>query len=337
MFTTTLTTKEKQKSQKNKVTSAGNPVEGFKFYNGITPVTVTKVNSNYGIENPNFPYIELSDGEKLTKKQFEQLQSKGFYNYIHGGIGDVYTINQNVQKRTILDSDGNPIKGFDLYSGDKINFNGNDYTIVNPNADNSRGYYDTMKPLRDMFDNTQGIIQVRNNKTGQYEYLEGEELGDAYKFDAAQVPIFPNQSFRNNFVNNQKISLTNPGYEIVEPSYVKQNSENKPYVSNRKTSKSPVLDNAKAIDTSSVINNTSATNVQNKKTVSQPSAVKTVITPTTKTNVAPKPVKKIAGKMQTIPNFIVPSGQYKGQQVKAVQQLELIILMEPMRLFLMEQ
>jgi len=311
------TTKEKQKSQKNKVTSAGNPIEGFKFYNGITPVTVTKVNSNYGVENPNAPYIELSDGERLTKKQFEQLQSKGFYNYIHGGIGDVYTINQNIQKRTVLDSDGNPIKGFDLYSGDKINFNGNDYTIVNPNADNSRGYYDTMKPLRDMFDNTQGIIQVRNNKTGQYEYLEGEDLGDAYKFDAAQVPIIPNQSFRNAFVNNQKTSLTNPGYETVEPSYVKQNSETKPYVSNRKTSQNPALDNAKAIDTSSVINNTSATNVQskntapivnttsqNKKTVSQPSAAKAV--------------KKIPGKVSTF-KTMASSGPFKGQEITVIK------------------
>lgn len=320
------TTKEKQKSQKNKVTSAGNPIEGYKFYNGITPVTVTKVNSNYGIENPNAPYIELSDGERLTKKQFELLQSRGFYNYIHGGIGDVYTAKPWVQKRKILDSDGNPVKGLELYSGDKINFNGNDYTIVNPNADNSRGYYDTMKPLRDMFDNTQGIIHVRNNKTGQYEYLEGEDLGDAYKFDAAQVPIIPNQNLRSAYTQSMddiikygQMKLNDSDYEIVEPSYVKQNSENKPYVSNRKTGQNPVLDNAKAIDTSSVINNTSSTNVQNKKNVSQPSAVKTVITPTTKTNVAPKPVKKIAGKMQTIPNFIVPSGQYKGQQVKAVQ------------------
>jgi hypothetical protein len=288
------TTKEKQK---NKVTSAGNPVEGFKFYNGITPVTVTKVNKEYGVENPNSPYIELSNGERLTKKQFEQLLTKGYYNYIHGGIGDVYTINQNIQKRTLKNSSGNTVKGFDLYSGDKINFKGNDYTVVNPYADNSRGYYDTMKPLRDMFDNTQGIVQVRNNKTGQYEYIEGEDLADAYVFDNSQVPILPNESFRTAFKNNQKRSVTNPGYDVVSPSYASQNKQVSYTPSANNTINVTGETNLQPLDTTTVVNK--------KQVVKDNVPVKTAkntYTPqrSSNTNIAPKtnttaPVAKPAG------------------------------------------
>jgi hypothetical protein len=224
----------KAQEGKNKITESGNPVPGFKFYNGITPVTVKEIYSSYGQDNPNGAYIKLSNGETLTKKQFDQLKTKGFYNNQKGGVGDSYTLNQNIQKRTIKDSSGNEIKGFDLYSGDKFNYNGNDYTVVNPNADNSRGYYNTWKPLRDSFDNTQGIIQVVNNKTGKYEYLEGEDLGDAYKFDKATVPILPNQSFRKEYVNKKrkqlesKIPVTLPAqdYEVVNSQYNSTNDPN---------------------------------------------------------------------------------------------------------------
>ena len=228
------TTKE---PQRNKITQSGNPVPGFKFYSGLTPITVTKLNNEFGIDNPNSAYIELSNGQRITKKQFEQLNSRGYYKDIQGGVGDIYTINQNVQKRTIKDSDGNPIPGFDLYSGDKINYKNKDYTVVNPNASNSRGYYSTWKPLRDTFDNTQGIVQVINNKTGQYEYIEVEDLGDAYKFDKTQVPIYPNQNSRNAYlksVNDMmkygQMKLINPGYDIVNPAYVNQKSQGTTYV-----------------------------------------------------------------------------------------------------------
>lgn len=205
----------------NKVTENGNPIPGFKFWNGITPVTVTKVHSDFGQDNPESPYIELSNGEKLTKKAFQQLLTKGSYNDIHGGIGDAYTINQNIEKRRIKDSSGTEINGFDIYSGDKLNFKGNDYTVVNPNADMSRGYYNTWKPLRDTFDNTQGIVQVYNNKTKKYEFLEAEDLGDAYRFDKSQIPVSPNEQFRNiyNTNLNKTRRITNPGYSTVQSAY----------------------------------------------------------------------------------------------------------------------
>lgn len=301
------TTKEKQK---NKITSSGNPVVGFKFYNGITPVTVTKLNNNYAIENPNSPYIELSDGQRLTKKQFDQLLTKGFYNNIQGGIGDVYTINQNIQKRTIYDSDGKPVEGFDLYSGDKFNYKGNDYTVVNPYGDNSRGYYDTSKPLRDMFDNTQGIIHVRNNKTGQYEFIEAEDLGDAYKFDKNQVPISPNQSFRNAFPNAEKIRITNPGYEIAEPEYNKQKSQKEVYTPATQNVENKNFEGAQALDTSST------KKIPVKETYnSAPSSESKKQTATASS----KPVvKKVAATVETR-RFVVPNGKYKGQEAFAVK------------------
>jgi hypothetical protein len=58
------------------------------------------------------------------------------------------------------------------------------------------------------------------------------------------------------------------------------------------------------------------TKVVIKEDNSKPAAKTTV---TSNTNVTPKPVRRVPGKMQTIPNFIVPSGPHQGQQVKAVQ------------------
>ena len=324
MYQTAGTTKEEQKAKPkhaNKITEDGNPVVGFKFYNGITPVTVAKVNLEFGQDNPNHPYIKLSNGENITKAAFQQLITKGFYNNYHGGIGDTYTINQNIQKRTILDSDGKPVQGFDLYSGDKINFKGNDYTVVNPNADNSRGYYSTMKPLRDTFDNTQGIIQVRNNKTGQYEYLEGEDLGDAYKFDKTQIPISPNQAFRNVYPRTETIRVTNPGYDVVGPTYTAQPNQRTEYVAPAASAATNPYGNTNQRENAQAIDTTLTETERSQKVVikednSKPAAKTTV---TSNTNAVQKPVKKVAGKMQTIPNFIVPSGPYQGQQVRAVQ------------------
>ena len=322
------------KPKKNQITEAGNPVEGFKFYNGITPVTVAKVDLEFGQDNPNAPYIKLSDGERITKEAFQQLITKGFYNNQHGGIGDSYTINQNIQKRTILDSDGKPVIGFDLYSGDKINFKGNDYTVVNPNADYSRGYYSTMKPLRDTFDNTQGIIQVRNNKTNQYEYIEGEDLGDAYKFDKTQVPIFPNQDFRNTYPKTATIRLTNPGYEVVHPEYKNQLDKNSEYTPPKNKSNNPYNDQnstAEALDTTTVETDRSQ-KVVIKEDNSKPAA-KTVITPTTKPQVSTgsnkTAPKKVSGKMQTFPKFIIPSGKFKGQEGSAVKMGDTIRIFYP--------
>jgi hypothetical protein len=71
---------------------------------------------------------------------------------------------------------------------------------------------------------------------------------------------------------------------------------------------------------------TLTTKVVVKEDNSKPAA-KTVVTPNTK--VTQQPAKRVSGKMQVFPEFIVPSGKYKGQKAFAVQRGDTIRISYP--------
>jgi hypothetical protein len=56
-------------------------------------------------------------------------------------------------------------------------------------------------------------------------------------------------------------------------------------------------------------------------------ATKTVVTPNTK--VTPQPAKRVSGKMQTFPKFVIPSGKFKGQEGSAVKMGDTIRIFYP--------
>jgi len=68
------------------------------------------------------------------------------------------------------------------------------------------------------------------------------------------------------------------------------------------------------------------TTVVVKEDNSKPAA-KTVVT--SNTNVKPQPAKRVPGKMQTFPKFIIPSGKFKGQEGSAVKMGDTIRIFYP--------
>jgi len=181
----------------NNVTSSGNPTTNFKIYKGLTPVTVLPITRPQVLaNNPGQPYIKLSDGTRFTKKEFDLLVKNGSLKNKKRGFNDVYSTKPLISKTTIKDSDGNPIKGFDVYSGDIITYNNKNYTVIDPLAEGSSEYSGSSKMWRDVFDNTHGIIHVKNDK-GEDEFLEGEDLGDAYKFDKDLVKVMRSNAWKD--------------------------------------------------------------------------------------------------------------------------------------------
>jgi hypothetical protein len=72
--------------------------------------------------------------------------------------------------------------GDDLVIGDKS------YKVINPYGEKGDEYIHSGKRWRDAFDNTEGIIHVLNDK-GEEEFIEGEDIKEAYSVDPNLVKI----------------------------------------------------------------------------------------------------------------------------------------------------
>jgi hypothetical protein len=81
-----------------------------------------------------------------------------------------------------------------------------------------------------------------------------------------------------------------------------------------------------AADAEEVEEETPPTTVVVKEDNSKPAA-KTVVT--SNTNVKPQPAKRVPGKIQTFPKFIIPSGKFKGQEGSAVKMGDTIRIFYP--------
>lgn len=80
-------------------------------------------------------------------------------------------------------------KNLNIQTGDDLEFNNTKYKVINPWGENAKDYKNSGKSWLDMFDNTQGIIHVKNLQTGEDEFLEGEDIKDAYDLDKSLVTI----------------------------------------------------------------------------------------------------------------------------------------------------
>lgn len=80
-------------------------------------------------------------------------------------------------------------KNIKINTGDELEFNNVKYKVINPWGENAKDYKTSGKSWLDMFDNTQGIIHVKNLQTGKDEFLEGEDITDAYDLDKTLVKI----------------------------------------------------------------------------------------------------------------------------------------------------
>jgi hypothetical protein len=95
---------------------------------------------------------------------------------------------EKVQSRPII-SERQLNKNLKIVTGDDLTIGTNMYKVINPWGENSKKYKESWKAVRDTFDDTNGIIYVKNLTTGENEFLEGEDITDAYNLDKNIVQI----------------------------------------------------------------------------------------------------------------------------------------------------
>lgn len=210
---TTTNNKVSKNINENFIEKSGLPRVGYTVYRGIHPVTVSKVELDYGIDNPEGDFIKLSDGTKINRKNFDNLRKTGVLKgSTNREFNDIYTSTPRIDRVSIKDDSGNNV-GLDLYSGDKLRFKDKDYEVIDPLAEGSRTYNDSWKSKRDFLDNTHGVIKVRYvDEDGSYKikYLEGEDIGNAYKFDKSLVNIQPHTAFRAKYKQQYNTTVSKP-------------------------------------------------------------------------------------------------------------------------------
>ncbi len=197
-------------------------IPGAKFYrDGFEPVEVVKADpssiAGMAWGDPLVtPYIELSDGTKMSQAEYMYLMNTGSNRYEGLSSNDlknlrksgnlskaqladmvnnsIYTSDQDVistkpiirsRKLTNLDDDSKP--GLVVSTGDELQYKGKTYKVVNPYGEVNHHYKSSWKRLRDIIDNPQGIILVQDPATGEYDYIEGEDLTDLHEISPVQI------------------------------------------------------------------------------------------------------------------------------------------------------
>jgi hypothetical protein len=175
MYQTAGTTKEKQKSK---------PAVGQIIYDeNNTPLKITNADIGSQLDFPySKDYIELSNGQTLTLDEYNQMVNGKPLSRQDNVFGyNRYSVTPNRTKRNLTSK----IK---LTTGDSLNFRGEQFTVLNPFGENTSAYQNNMKSVRDMFDDTEGIITVKDSK-GNIKFLEGEDLKEAFALDPSLVLI----------------------------------------------------------------------------------------------------------------------------------------------------
>ena len=117
-------------------------------------------------------------------------------------------------------------KNLTIKTGDDLIVGENTYKVVNPWGEKSINYKSSFKSLRDIFDDTQGIIHVKN-KDGEDEFLEGEDIKDAYSLDPNLISvkrgnIYQPKNKAASDVNNASTSAPAPIEETQRDTVVQQ-------------------------------------------------------------------------------------------------------------------
>jgi hypothetical protein len=184
----------------------GRPTKGYVMYIGNTPVKVKSADISTTLEYPyRKDYIVLENGERFTQAEFDQMVKGQPVKRTHGSSGDMpdfssdpvttYTTQPRIQSRKIQDGSGSNTK-LTISTGDKLTYKGQSYEVVNPYGEYSKDYSGSWKNVRDKFDDTHGIITVKDSK-GNVTFLEGEDVGDLYNLASDQVVVTPKAYIRS--------------------------------------------------------------------------------------------------------------------------------------------
>lgn len=179
---------------------------GKKIYSGNKPYTVTGLNlnnTNFALNDENADVIKLrsDDGQETTMSAYEwkRINSELTPAQKKRMPGETQYLNFTTKPKNLQ---RNLNKDLHLETGDVLEFDGNKYTVINPWGENSREYKTSGKSWRDTFDNTEGIIHVKNDK-GEDVFIEGEDLKQSKKFLPSSVKITRSP---NNFIDWTKFN-----------------------------------------------------------------------------------------------------------------------------------
>lgn len=218
------------------------PAKGTKFYrDDFEPVEVVEadpstVAGNWVADPFTSPYIKLSDGTYMSQAEYMYLMNSGSNRYkgmsqkeltdlapsnladsklgqsvnssVNSSFNPVITTQPVVRSRQIPDQYGNPT-GLSLSTGDDLFFQGKNWKVINPYGEYSDNYMSSGKRWRDMFDNTNGIILVQDPNTKEYDYIEGEDLGDTYKVYPAGITVLKGHHLPGGAGNTQQNNSQN--------------------------------------------------------------------------------------------------------------------------------
>jgi hypothetical protein len=184
----------------------GRPTKGYTLYINNTPVKVKSADVSTTLDFPyRKDYIVLENGQRFTQEQFNKLVKGEQVKVTHGGKSDmpdfssdpvtVYTSKPRIQSRVIQDESGASTK-LKVSTGDKLTYKGTSYEVVAPYGEYSKDYSGSWKNVRDKFDDTHGIITVKDS-SGNITFIEGEDLGELYKLAPDQVTVNAGAYLRN--------------------------------------------------------------------------------------------------------------------------------------------
>jgi len=146
-----------------------------------------------------FPINYIGEDGKIEKKYFSKRQLNRILNPTkeQKGYDAVYNARTQYSSNKAWDdvqaapvkTQRNLMKGINLQTGDLLTLGADKYQVINPWGENGKDYAYSGKRWRDTFDNTQGIIHVKNLTTKQDEFLEGEDIKDQYRVDPKSINI----------------------------------------------------------------------------------------------------------------------------------------------------
>ncbi len=188
--------------------NAAPPRKGDTLFMNDKPVKIVSVDSQQLINFPTAGFITLSNGQQLTIKDWNKIQAGEplMKTGVAPGARPDYDKNQDSNWGNTVGShsDARPVAysirpvelqrkfgGVQLKKGDKMHYVGSDYEILDPHGEFDQDYAYSGKRVLDMFDDTKGIIKVRNLQTKKIEFLEGEDVIKAQSFGESYLRVTP--------------------------------------------------------------------------------------------------------------------------------------------------
>lgn len=178
------------------------PRVGQQIYVNGKPLKVSRIDSSrLASGGAKQPYIAFENGVILNKNEWQQLHSGKSFSFNKDAGADVqFDAGKHIEDTDSMErfrrkaNDGQSVQIYslspklpsrklndsvNLRKGDYLMMNDAEYEVLDPHGENDNdGYLSSMKAFRDVFDDTKGIVKVKNKKTKQIEFLEGEDITD---------------------------------------------------------------------------------------------------------------------------------------------------------------